>query len=433
MLLTALSLSGVSGDATEEPVYVVIMTHIEGDKPEPEGSPTCASDLRYQTEPLPPQGVPPRGNSFAIDVAGTELLHEILHKYADSEGQKPKLFIEPAGEFWQTEADPHFGNKLFRTHVHFHGPSQRTRDCFSSAVVNSALANMDANGILRSLIMPPPAPLGGRDEYSSLANIVKTQPRRFAFMAGGESLNAMIHIAIKNGQISTDFQRRFEEKATEIIKAGAVGFGETAALHPSLNPTHPFEEAPPDHLLFLLLADLAARFDVPIDLHMEAITQDTPTPGWLRQASPNNPAILKENITGFERLLVHNRKARIVWAHAGRDPIGQTTVSLLRRLLPAHSNLYLQIALVPLGGPQRIFNRPVDANGKILPDWLDLIRSFPDRFVMGSDAFYCEGEFRQTDSYRSFLKQLPSDIASKVGLENAIRIYKLNDVVTGEK
>ncbi len=118
VLLVALALPGASGTLTiansEDPLYVVIMTHVEGDRPEPEGSPTCVSDLRYQTDPLPPRGQPPRGNSFAIDIAGTELLHEILQKYTDSEGKKPKLFIEPAGEFWQTEADPRFGNQLFR-------------------------------------------------------------------------------------------------------------------------------------------------------------------------------------------------------------------------------------------------------------------------------------------------------------------------------
>ena len=117
-LMMALALSGASGALTvtspEEPLYVVIMTHVEGDRGEPEGSPTCPSDLRYQTDPLPPRGQPPRGNSFAVDIAGTELLHEILQEYKDSDGNKPKLFIEPAGEFWQTEADPRYGNKLFQ-------------------------------------------------------------------------------------------------------------------------------------------------------------------------------------------------------------------------------------------------------------------------------------------------------------------------------
>jgi len=100
--------------AQGEPLYVVVMTHVEGDRGYREGDPRCPSDLYYQTAPLPPPGQPPRRNSFAVDVAGTELLHEILQRYTDSFGGKPKLFIEPAGEFWQTEADPVYGGKLFR-------------------------------------------------------------------------------------------------------------------------------------------------------------------------------------------------------------------------------------------------------------------------------------------------------------------------------
>lgn len=65
---------------SEEPFYVVIMTHVEGDKADSLGSPTCASDLHYQTAPLPPRGQPLPGNSFAVDIAGTE----ILQRYIDS-------------------------------------------------------------------------------------------------------------------------------------------------------------------------------------------------------------------------------------------------------------------------------------------------------------------------------------------------------------
>lgn len=95
-----------------EPLYVVVMTHVEGDNGEPEGSPTCPTDVDYQTRPLPPSGQtsPP---SFAVDIAGTELLREVLQNYHDSYAGEPKLFIEPAGEFWQTEADPTYGGKLF--------------------------------------------------------------------------------------------------------------------------------------------------------------------------------------------------------------------------------------------------------------------------------------------------------------------------------
>ena len=117
-MVAALALAGPSGARTlvdaQEPLYILIMTHVEGDRADLEGSPTCPRDLSYQVIPLPPRGQLPPRNSFAVDIAGTELLHEILQRYADSGGKTPKLFIEPAGEFWQTEADRGYGNKLFQ-------------------------------------------------------------------------------------------------------------------------------------------------------------------------------------------------------------------------------------------------------------------------------------------------------------------------------
>ncbi len=89
------------------------MTHVEGDRGEPVGSRICPTATVYQTLPLPPPGQTST-ESFAVDIAGTELLREILQNNHDSYGSEPKLFIDPAGEFWQTEADPTYGGKLFQ-------------------------------------------------------------------------------------------------------------------------------------------------------------------------------------------------------------------------------------------------------------------------------------------------------------------------------
>lgn len=97
-----------------EPLYVVIMNHVEGDFGELETSTTCPTSLFYQTLAAPPLGQPVPGPLFAVDIAGTDLLREILANYHDSSGGEAKLFIEPAGEFWQTEAHPTYGNKLFQ-------------------------------------------------------------------------------------------------------------------------------------------------------------------------------------------------------------------------------------------------------------------------------------------------------------------------------
>ena len=60
---------------------------------------------------------------------------------------------------------------------------------------------------------------------------------------------------------------------------GAAGFGEMAAEH--FSGGTPYQFAPPDHPLFLLLADIAARHDVPIDQHMNAVPRDGPSAGFV--------------------------------------------------------------------------------------------------------------------------------------------------------
>jgi predicted TIM-barrel fold metal-dependent hydrolase len=286
---------------------------------------------------------------------------------------------------------------------------------------------MDSFRVQRSLVMPPPGPFERSNETAGFMAVVQRFPDRFAYLAAGDSLNAMIQQALRSGTVSPQLREGFQQTAEALIRGGAVGFGETTALHLSFNPSHPFETAPPDHALFLLLADIAARLDVPIDLHMEAVLQDKPPHPRLVSLSRNNPPTLIANIAGFERLLQHNRNARIVWAHVGWDNTGDMTVGLLRRLLGAHPNVYLQLKI---DNPPATFpaNRPLDSANRLKPEWLDLIRSFPDRFVMGSDIFYTEAGTVSNLTLQpltSLLSQLPPDLALKVGLENPVRIYKL--------
>lgn len=315
------------------------------------------------------------------------------------------------------------------THVHLEGKYRSGRVFHSDydKAAETALATMNDLGIQKSLIMPQPFPPDhpGRYDSRELAEVAKKNPERFAFLSGGGSLNPMIQEAVRSGKVTPDIQRTFEERAREILRSGAVGFGEMTAEHLSFAPWHPYEAAPPDHPLFLLLVDIAARHDVPIDLHMEAVPHDMPLPEKFN--SPPNPKVLHENLTAFERLLSHNRNARIVWAHVGWDNTGHLTVALMRRLLETHPNLYLSVKVDPLSLPH---NRPLNESREIRPEWTDLIRAFPDRFVIGSDQFYgipglTPRRPPSSQGPRVFLNQLPPDLARKVGYENAVRIYKL--------
>jgi predicted TIM-barrel fold metal-dependent hydrolase len=234
---------------------------------------------------------------------------------------------------------------------------------------------------------------------------------------------------IKSGRVTEAIKNEFDATASELVKKGIVGFGEMTAEHFSMRSDHPYVSAPPDHPLFLRLADLAAKYDIPIDLHMEAIPEESQLPSRLQ--SPPNPQILKPNIGSFKRLLDHNKDARIIWVHFGWDSTGKRTVDLTRKLLLQHSNLYLSIRVA--GGMQaRNVVRstfPLDSEGRIKKEWLALFQEFSDRFLIGSDEIILKGNRHPSagsiKSTVGLLQQLPEELQRKIGYENAYRLYKL--------
>lgn len=317
--------------------------------------------------------------------------------------------------------------------VHFHIVGDKGEQGGFEQAAKRALEIMDENGMDKIVVMSPPRPFQGFD-IEELISIQKRYAPRIAVMGGGGTLNPIIQKHGHSKEVSPELKKRFEAIAEKVISSGAKGFGEITAHHVSLNPGHGYESVPADHPLLLLLADIAGRHNVPIDLHFDPIPEDVDTPSEL--TSPKNPSILKENTSGLERLLSHNRKAKIVWAHAGSDPVGFYTPKLVRALLKKHPNLYCSIRTTfkrnnPMRHPRRGIN----------DDWIDVLKEFPDRFVMGTDSFVLTPGYTGPSGPRKFerstwiqreganevLSYLDRDLARKIGYENAIRIYNLSD------
>jgi len=314
-------------------------------------------------------------------------------------------------------------------HVHLFADKGALADF--DEVARKALQIMDAERIRTMLVMSPPRAREGSDT-EGLAEIAKRYGPRIAMLGGGGTLNPMLQEAARSTQVSDGARQKFEETAEHIMASGAKGFGEITAHHLSLAPGHAYEAVSPDHPLLRLLADIAARHDVPIDLHLDPVPSDVATPASLGAAQ--NPPVLRANIEGFERLLAHNRKTTIVWAHAGSDPLGYFTPALVRELLGRHPNLALSIRPTsPRPGAM------VHPTGRVNEDWVAVLRDFPDRFVLGSDTmivathytgpntprvFASRGE-GQRRGIRRLLSILPPDVARRIGYENAERLYKL--------
>jgi len=322
--------------------------------------------------------------------------------------------------------------ELIYVDTHNHLVGRRTMgnyDVAEPALI--ALEAMNATGVKLNLLMPMPQAVGQelRLYLEDLLPVVKKYPDRFAALGGGGSLNVMIQQAVKEGRVTSALQEEFDASALELIREGVVGFGEMTAEHFSMNEEHPYETAPPDHPLFLRLADLAAKHDLPIDIHMEAIPEDMPMPS--RFQSPPNPRTLKANIAALSRLLSHNRNAKIIWVHLGWDNTGKRTIAMTRTLLAENPNLYMSIRIASEMHKRKVVQPsfPLDENGRLKQEWLALFQEFPDRFLIGSDEIIkAANNHPSAGSIRStvgILDQLPLQLRSQIGYENAYRIYKL--------
>lgn len=317
---------------------------------------------------------------------------------------------------------------LVDTHAHFES-IQKYQDLAGSH--RASLAEMDKRNIAKSLLMSMPRPTLKPPYYDieDLLFAVKANPDRYAILGGGSTLNAMIHDTAADS-VDESVRQRFRARAEAILAQGAVGFGEIAITHlslPQMGEQHAYENVPGNHPLLLLLADIAAERDVPIDIHFDVAPEDMDMPDHLR--NPRNPSRLKANLDGFKKLLAHNPKAKIVWSHVGHEPIQTRGPALIEKMLAAFPNLYMSFRVLR-GGPPRTM--ALDADLKLKPGWIGLVRSFPDRFMLGSDTFYTGtgagdrgGRAEGLDNLRSLVEQLPPELAAKVASENAIRLYKL--------
>jgi hypothetical protein len=319
--------------------------------------------------------------------------------------------------------------KVIDTHNHLQGG--RSFDFQGAAT--TALEEMKQSGVDLCFLMPPPQSPRQKGSYRVEDLMSTVNDQRLRFLGGGGSLNVMIQKAVESGQVSPRLRQHFRNRANHLIELGVVGFGEMAAEHFSLNSTHPYISAPPDHELFLELADIAARAGLPIDLHMEITAEHLRLPD--SYSTPPNPELLQPNLAAFERLLSHNRDAIIAWDHCGWDNTGHRTPELTRQLLQDHSNLRISL--------RRFVRRPkeksrqgsdlVHNDGTLRQEWKQVFLDYPDRFLLGSDEFYLSPTIPQpfhpstgsTELTVDILTQLPRSVAEKIGGGNAEDIYAL--------
>lgn len=314
------------------------------------------------------------------------------------------------------------------THFHF------TMDDAASTpeLLAKAKAIMQAENMRTMVVSSQPRPNVAGSDFLEVHQQLASQGRSFAVMAGGNSLNPLMH-QIHDGKVPQEKVAAFKALAERSAQAGVKGFGEIALHHLSLNDQHAYEAIPADDELVKVLIDVVAQYDLVLDVHFDPVLARMAKPAAL--TSPNNPSEFEPNFEAFERMLAYNRKAKIVWAHAGGvDMLGSFTPQLASTMLAKHPNLYM--SLRPRGMQAGVM---LQGAGKLNPEWVSVVEKYADRFVMGSDSFlvadnaqggpaariFAQRSGLQRQGIQTVLSALRPDVARKVGVENALRLYKL--------
>ncbi len=282
---------------------------------------------------------------------------------------------------------------------------------FGGMPVSEFFASMDRWGvdIFINELSPSTIWKGGTHDDYGIPKLSELYPRRVVSLYGGKALRLLYRV-VEKGSYTARHERKFARLIERAMQSRKYkGFGEIG-LHHMETVKRKGPTIPADHPWMLKLADIAAKYDVPIDIHMEA-TDD--------------------NLAALERLLAHNRNAKIIWAHTGWSELGQATADVWERLMTRHSNLY---GSIKHRTPTRRAPSPLvnvrDGNGRIEADWLRLFERFPDRIMIGSDigpGVFVKGgnDFRHLKHMQAFLRRLPPHLLGPIATDNAIRVFNL--------
>ncbi len=132
-------------------------------------------------------------------------------------------------------------------------------------------------------------------------------------------------------------------------------------------------------------------------------------------AAKNKLAVLAHvDDTAIDLLMAHAPDARLIWAHTG---IGGASVGRVDELFKKYPQVMGELSYRP--------GLTCDG-GKLCGEWRTLLLKYPSRFMIGSDTWvnqrwqYYEELMK---GYRTWLGDLPPDVAKKIGWSNGADLF----------
>jgi hypothetical protein len=126
--------------------------------------------------------------------------------------------------------------------------------------------------------------------------------------------------------------------------------------------------------------------------------------------------------TAIDLLMAHSptqgRNLRLIWAHTG---IGGAPAARVDQLFARYPRLMGELSYRP--------GLTCD-NGKLCPEWRQLLLKYPTRFMIGSDTWVNQRWQYYDDlmkGYRAWLGDLPPDVARRIAWDNGASLFGLKN------
>ena len=271
------------------------------------------------------------------------------------------------------EADPSAPIPFIDAHVHLNDEAMQ-------------LALMRRHGAERAVVF-----WGRNSDNESIADSARRHPDRFIAFASISPERSAYRQQWDRGDPGV-----LQTLDTLLASGRFRGIGEISAVHfPS--PGLPEADYDPSGPTMSGILALARRYRVPVLLHIE----------WTRMRE-------------LSALLEQFPDVAVIWAHGGYTP-------LVHR--PAHARAAsepdLRAERADLGQHPRSPDYTILRDGqRVWPEWLALIESKPERFVVGTDASQrsAESEAMKFASVQSFLRQLSPAARERVAQGNLLKL-----------
>ncbi|MGA2785737.1 MAG: amidohydrolase family protein [Candidatus Bathyarchaeia archaeon] len=294
---------------------------------------------------------------------------------------------------------------LFNVHVHL----------IKAITPEDILAKMDRTGTSRVVLMPLHYNQdggGGVDENYVYKFYEKDSERLIPFVGMQRDILRNPDIWLqpdKDSEVSNVLMTAESHMKKGIFK----GIGEFILRHYGYTKGQDIMhdvDVPIDSPLFYKFLNLAQKYDVPVNIHLEAE---------------------EKTLASLENVLQSRPDAKIVWAHCGR-----ADTATLRRLLGKSNNLYFDVAgmmatddsLYGSNDPQFRKNPHEDGSGNLYPEWKKFYEDFADRIIgIGTDATHASGYQNNWDPrinrFRQLLLSLSESARTKIAYKNAEKLY----------